>query len=187
MMCKVVYLTTKSFDAPARLFRDCLETELKKRGVEVVCYSTNWFKRLFSRHKTYGIAIAIDFFRDGKDGCGLILNERCGHLSRDFAYNISNTLDLLTPHIRWRNFRFVSSYHREWYRFFHNVSSNTKAIFYLCTYNNPADVNSYNMAFHKIITSFADDIVRCLHSNYDYHKYIEKVRRTKFKNYQEEE
>lgn len=190
-MCKVVYLTTKSFDSPAKLFRDKLAEELEHRGVEVVKNSTNWFKRLFAKHRTYGIALAIDFFRDGYDGCGLILNEKCSNISREFAYNISNTLDLLTPHIRWRDCIFVNSYNPEWFRFFNNVSSNTKAIFYLCTYNNPVDLNNYNIAFYSIIQAFADDIVRCLRSNYDYNEYMKNVRRSKqrfrFKDNEEEE
>ena len=181
-MCKSVYLTVKSFNRPARIFRNALATELKNRGIEVVCNSTNWFQRLFSTHKTYGIAIAIDFFYDKKDGCGLTLNKNCSNLSRDFAYSLSNNLDLLTPQIRWRDFKFVDSYDSEWFRFFNNVSSNTKAIFYLCTYNNSSDVNNYNVAFEAIIKSFADDIIRCLRSNYNYQEYQKRVMIAKLKN-----
>ena len=76
-MCKVVYLTSRSFDVPSREFKNALAEELKKRKVEVVMDSTCVVKRLFRKHRTFGIAIAIDFFRDGFDGCGLTLNRQC--------------------------------------------------------------------------------------------------------------
>jgi len=171
-MCKIVYLTTRCFDVAAKKFREALKDELHKRGVEVVTKSSCCLKQRFSKHNTYGIAIAIDFFRDkGGDGCGLTLNRKCSFISRDFAYNLSNALDLLTPQIRWRDFKFVESDDKEWFRFFNKVSASTKTIIYLCTKNNDSDWESYQLVFDKIVSSFTDEIIRCLRSNYDYNKY----------------
>lgn len=180
-MCKVVYLTTRCFDAPSKEFKMALAEELRNRKVEVVTDSTCALKRMFRRHKTYGIAIAIDFFRDGKDGCGLTLNRQCSYISRDFAYNISNIMDTLTPRIRWRDFKFVDSETYEWRKFFYKISSETKAIFYLCTYNNNVDYDIYSAAMYKIVKAFADEIVRCLRSNYDYKDYQRRVKIAKLK------
>ena len=180
-MCKVVYLTTRCFDSSAKKFRDALADELRNRNVEVVTNSSCLFKQYFMSHKTYGIAIAIDFYKDKKDGCGLTLNKKCSFISRDFAYNLSNALDLLTPSIRWRDFKFVDSYDREWYRFFNKISASTKAILYLCTKNNANDWDSYQTAFYKLVKSFADEIVRCLRSNYDYNKYQQSSKLAKLR------
>ena len=106
-MCKVVYLTSKRFDKPSKIFKEALADELRSRKVEVVIdYAYDLFNR-FRRHKTYGIALAFDFYRDNKQGCGLTLNKNCSFIGRDFAYNLSNNLDVLTPTIRWRDFKFV--------------------------------------------------------------------------------
>lgn len=180
-MCKIVYLTAKMFDTPAKQFRNALAGELEKRGVEVVTDTTNPIKRFFNSHKTYGIAIAIDFFRDNDKGCGLTLNKHCSYISRDFAYNLSNNLDMLTPSIRWRDFKFVDSWDNEWYKFFNKVSSETKAIFYLCTYNNSDDWDEYSLAFDKLVQAFADEIVRCLRSDYDCRVYAHNVRVARLK------
>lgn len=180
-MCQIVYLTSRCFDIPSRDFKNALACELRSRKIEVVTDTTCAFKRLFRRHKTYGIAIAIDFFRDGKNGCGLTLNRRCTYISRDFAYNISNSIDVLTPRIRWRDFKFVESGDKEWKNFFDKVSSETKAIFYLCTYNNDLDYDCFSSAFDKIVKAFADEIVRCLRSNYDYNDYQKRVKLAKLK------
>lgn len=180
-MCKVVYLTSRCFDKEAKEFRTALKMELEKRKIEVVVKSTCFFKQFFQRHHTYGIAIAIDFFRDGKGGCGLTLNQRCSSISGDFAYNLSNSLDLLMPQVRWRDFRFVRSDAAEWYMFFNNVSASTKAVLYLCTKNNKEDWDAYNTAKGEIVNQFAEEIVRCLRSNYDYNRYVQSVRLAKFK------
>lgn len=180
-MCKIVYLTSRCFDKAARQFRNALADELRNRKIEVVEQSSCRLKQYFMEHHTYGIAIAIDFFNDGKGGCGLTLNERCSCISRDFAYNLSNVLDLLTPSIRWRNFKFVDSENEEWYRFFNKVSASTKAILYLCTKNNDSDWDNYQSAFDKLIKSFADEIVRCLRSNYDYVKYQQSSKLAKLR------
>ena len=104
-MCKIVYLTSKRFDKPSSEFKKALADELRKRNVEVVTdYSYDWLN-YFRKHKTYGIAIAFDFYRDGKEGCGLTLNKNCSYISRDFAYNLSNVYDLLTPSLHWRDFK----------------------------------------------------------------------------------
>jgi len=181
-MCKVVYLTSRCFDWRSKQFKNLLADELRSRGVEVVTDTTCWLKMLFRRHKTYGIAIAFDFFREGTDGCGLTLNKQCSYLSRDFAYALSNNLDLLTPRIRWREFKFVDSYDKDWYKFFNKVSSATKAIFYLCTSTNPIEYDVFSVTQPQIVKGFADEIVRCLRSNYDYLSYQKSLRiaRTKY-------
>lgn len=180
-MCKIVYLTCKRFDKASRDFRDALFDELVERKIEVVTdYSYDIFN-LKKRHKTYGIALAFDFYKDGKTGCGLTLNKNCSFIGRDFAYNLSNDLDVLTPTIHWRDFQFVTSDDKEWFRFFNKVSSSTKAIFYLCTYNNPCDWDAYSIAFDKIIKLFADEIVRCLRSDYNADDYRKRVKMAKIK------
>lgn len=180
-MCKIVYLTSKCFDRPSKEFKNALITELKNRKVQVVSNTTCTIKRYFRKHKTYGIAIAIDFFRDGKQGCGLTLNRKCSYISRDFAYNISNSLDRLTPRIKWRDIRFVESEDNEWKIYFDKVSSETKAIFYLCTYNNSVEYDTFCSIFDKVVKSFADEIIRCLRSNYDYNDYQKRVKLAKLK------
>lgn len=180
-MCKVVYLTTRCFDRASRDFRDALAEELRNRKIDVVTKSTCKIKRYFAKHKTYGIALAIDFFRDNQSGCGLTLNKRCSFISRDFAYNLSNALDVLTPTIRWRDFKFVDSDDDDWYSFFNKVSASTKAILYLCTKNNDVDWENYQLAFDKLVKMFADEIVRCLRSNYDYVKYQQSAKLAKLK------
>ena len=150
-MCKIVYLTSKCFDKASRQFRNALANELRSRKIDVIEKSTCILKQFFMKHHTYGIAIAIDFFNDNKDGCGLTLNKRCSFISRDFAYNLSDALDLLTPSIRWRDFKFVDSDDKEWYKFFNKVSA------------------------------FADEIIRCLRSNYDYVKYQQSAKLAKLR------
>lgn len=180
-MCKVVYLTTRCFDKTSQKFRDALAEELRNRKIEVVTDSTCFIKRYFAKHHTYGIALAIDFFRDRGEGCGLTLNRRCSFISRDFAYNLSNALDILTPTIKWRDFKFVDSDDSQWYNFFNKVSASTKAILYLCTQTNESDYESYQLAFDKLVKMFADEIVRCLRSNYDYLKYQQSTKLAKLR------
>ena len=180
-MCKIVYLTTKMFDKPAKSFRNSLADELRKRGVEVVTDTDNPFKKFFASHKTYGMAIAIDFFKDNGSGCGLTLNKHCSAISREFAYSVSNNLDTLLPNMRWRDFKFVDSWDKQWRDFFYKVSSETKAIFYLCTYTNTEDLDGFLLAHDKLVRVFADEIVRCLRSNYDYKVYARNARFARFK------
>lgn len=180
-MCKIVYLTSKRFDKPSNDFKQALAKELRKRNVEVVVDSAYDFLNFFRKHKTYGIALAFDFYRDGKEGCGLTLNKNCSLIGRDFAYNLSNDYDILTPRIHWRDFEFVDSHNRQWFKFFNKVSSTTKAIFYLCTYNNTSDWNSFSIAFENIIKLFADEIVRCLRSDYNAEDYRKRVKRAKLR------
>lgn len=180
-MCKVVYLTSRCFDREARHFRDALAQELCSRNIEVVTKSTCWIKQFFTKHHTYGIAIALDFFRDNEEGCGLTLNRRCSPISRDFAYNLSDAVDVLTPTVKWRYFKFVDSEDKEWYKFFNKVSASTKAIFYLCNKTKESDLENYCLVFNKLVKSFADEIVRCLRSNYDYEKYQHSVRLAKLR------
>ena len=180
-MCKIVYLTSRRFDEPANKFKKALASELRNRKIEVVVDSAYDVFNFWRKHRTYGIALAFDFYRDGKVGCGLTLNKNCSFIGRDFAYNLSNDLDVLTPTIHWRDFQFVTSDDKEWFRFFNKVSSSTKAIFYLCTYNNPCDWDAYSIAFDKIIKLFADEIVRCLRSDYNADDYRKRVKMAKIK------
>lgn len=180
-MCKIVYLTTRRFDKPAKRFKDALASELRKRKVEVVTDNSYGFFNFFRKHKTFGIALAFDFYRDGKEGCGLTLNKNCSAISRDFAYNLSNDYDILTPRIHWREFKYVKSDDVEWHRFFNKISSTTKAIFYLCTYDNSSDWNAFSIAFENIIKLFADEIVRCLRSDYDTEDYRRRVKKAKLR------
>lgn len=180
-MCKIVYLTSRRFDEPSNKFKKALADELRKRNVEVVVDSSYDFFNYFRKHKTYGIALAFDFYRDGKEGCGLTLNKNCSAIGRDFAYNLSNEYDITTPRIHWRDFKYVNSDDREWYKFFNKVSSTTKAIFYLCTYTNESDWNAFSVAFENIIKLFADEIVRCLRSEYDTEDYRKRVKRAKLR------
>lgn len=180
-MCKVVFLTSRKFDSVSAHFRRALADELKHRGIEVVSRPTCWMMCRFRKHKTFGMAIGIDFFHDKQAGRGLTLSESCSNISRDFAYNLSNALDIIIPRTPWRDFKFVNSDDKTWYRFFNKVSSSTKAIFYLCTYNNPSDRNAYHITFAKQIRAFADEIVRCLRSEYDTANYQKRVKAAKLR------
>lgn len=180
-MCKIVYLTSRRFDEPSNKFKKALAKELRSRNVEVVLDSSYDFLNLFRKHKTFGIALAFDFYRDGGEGCGLTLNKNCSAISRDFAYSLSNDYDILTPKIHWREFKYVHSDDSEWYRFFNKISSTTKAIFYLCTHDNSSDWNAFSVAFDKVIKLFADEIVRCLRSDYDAEDYRKRVKKAKLR------
>ena len=180
-MCQVVYLTSRLFDAPSKYFKKALAKELRQHNVEVVTDTTYSIKKFFRRRHTYGIAIAIDFFRDKGSGSGLTLNQQCSFISRDFAYSISNALDKIMPRTRWRDFQFVSSRDKIWRLFFNKIHSEIKAIFYLCTYNNAVEYNTFMIRFDSVVKAFADEILRCLRSNYDVEDYQRRVRRAKLK------
>lgn len=175
-MCKVVYLTSKRFNTEARRFVRELADELRRHRVEVVTGSAYDVWNYFRPHRTFGIAVAVDFFRDHADGCSLTLNRVCPVLTRDFAYNLSNNYDLLTPQIRWRSFTFVDSYDRQWYRFFNRVSAEVKLIIYPATLTNEGDMDAYQNAKVDIIKVFADEILRCLRSNYNYSAYAKAAK-----------
>lgn len=183
-MCKIVYLTTRLFDAPSNRFKKALAGELRKRDIEVVTDTTFSLRRLFRRQHTYGMSIAIDFFRDGTEGgsgSGLVLSEKCSFISRDFAYSLSNVMDDALPRVRWRDFRFVSNEDKTWKKFFKNIHSETKAIFYLCTYNRESEYNMFMVKFDEIVRVFADEIVRCLKSNYNVRDYHHRVKQARLK------
>lgn len=180
-MCKVVFLTSRKFDSVSAHFRRALADELKHRGIEVVSRPTCWMMCRFRKHKTFGMAIGIDFFHDKQAGRGLTLSESCPPISREFAYNVSNALDTVTPRIPWRDFRFVSTVQKKWQLFFKHVNASTKAIFYICTYNNPRDLNVYHVTFEKQIQVFAEEIVRCLRSGYDVADYQKRVKVARLK------
>lgn len=175
-MNKIVYLTYKRFDFISKDFVKSLATELRNRNVEVVTDSSFDVLNCFRRHKTYGIAIALDLYRNGEEGAGLTLNKDCSTISRDFAYNISNSYDITTPLIKWRTFEFVDSDNKDWYRFFNKISSKTKAIFHLFTFTNSKERNEFYVVYNDIVKLFVDEIVRCLRSNYDDANYRTRVK-----------
>jgi len=180
-MCKVVYLTRKSFNRHAKYFVNALENELRSRKIKVVSRSTNFVKALIKKHREYSVAIAIDFFDDYGKGGGLTLNKRCSEMSKVFASILSDNVDRIMPRVYWRDLRFVSSDDADWYKYFNNVSAEIKMIFYLCTINNANDLEEYHASFDKLIKIFADEIVRCLRSDDDYKTYIKSVKIAKLK------
>lgn len=182
MVNKTVYLTSRRFDAPSYSFKRALAEELRNRKIEVIeDYTQDLFNVLTKKHKTYGIAIGIDFYRDGKKGRGLTLNKNCSFISRDFAYNLSNGLDVLIPAIFWRDLNFTTSDDKTWYKFFNKVSSSTKAIFYLCTLNSAPEWETYNILKAEMVRVFADEVVRCLRSEYNPEDYTKRVKAAKLK------
>lgn len=177
-----VYLTSKRFDSPARNLRNAIFNELKKRGVDGIKIGNSQdVLNMFRSHKTFKIAIAFDFYKDGMKGSGITLNEDCSSISRDFAYTLSSNYDVITPMISWRDIRFVDSYDKEWFRFFNNISANTKMIFHLCTYNNPSDKDEFHTSFEKIVSLFVEEIIRCLRSECDSDNYRKRVEIAKMK------
>lgn len=173
-MCKTVYLTSKRFSKPADRFKYLLAAELRRRGIEVVTdYAYDIFN-CWRRHKTFGIAIALDFFRDEGSGSGMKINKNCNSIARDFAFNLSDSLDVLTPGIGWRRFEYVDSYDEDWYKFYNKVSATTKVVLYLCTLSNRPEYDKFVSAEDAIVASFADEILRCLRSNYNWSEYVKK-------------
>lgn len=180
-MCKIVYLTVKRFDKQSKEFRCSLANELRRKGVEVVeAYNQDIFNR-FRKHKTYGVALAFEFYKDGGSGRGLTLRKDSSYINREFAYNLSNNLDFIQPNIRWRELTFLESNDKPWYNAFNKVSSETKAIFNLCTSNNPTDLEKYFVSFNETIRKFSDEIIRCLRSEYDVENYRKRVKVAKRK------
>lgn len=174
-MCKIVYLTSERFDKHANVFKRALAKELTKRKVEVrLRYSWGIFN-IFRRKKRYGIALAFDFYKDGKQGRGITLNDNCTYIGREFAYNLSSNLDISAPDIKWRDFKFIDSNSKEWKKYFYNISATTRAILYLSSVNNEHDWLNYSITFEKTVRLFADEIVRCLRSEYNVDKYRKSV------------
>ena len=180
-MCKIVYLTCNRFNREARDFRNSLAEELRKRNIEVVTGYAYDFFNFWRKHKTYGISIAFDFYNDGLRGAGLTLNKNCNYIARDFAYNLCNEIDNFTPEITWRDFKFVSSEDKTWFHYFNKISSTTKAIFHLCTKNNPVEWELFSVARENIVKLFANEIVRCLRSNYNSENYRKRVMAAKLR------
>lgn len=182
-MCKIIYLTSKRFDYTSRHFCNLLQQELRKRNLEVVYKPRNDVFNIFRTHKIYGIALGIDFYNDGGSGSGLTLNKRCSNIGRQFAYSLSNGLDDVYPDIIWRDITFVDSLDKEWYKFFNKISATTKAIFHLCTKNNEYEYETFITKEDKCVKVFADEIIRCIRSDYNTERYMEKV---KFSRYQQQ-
>lgn len=184
-MCKIVYLTAKRFDTNSASFCNSLKSELEKRKVEVVFNKSNDIFNIFRKHKVYGISIAFDFYTDNKKGSGLTLSKRCSNIGRQFAYNLSNGIDGVYPDIIWRDISFVDSNDKIWYKYFNKVSSTTKAIFHLCTINNEFEFETFITNEERLVKVFADEIVRCLRSNYDTSNYMQRVQFAKYKQQRE--
>lgn len=179
MKDKKVFLTSRRWDKPSLIFRKALEQELISRGVNVYSDAAFDVFNFYRRHHTYDISIAIDFHRDDGNGCSLTLNRNSTPMSRDFAFAVSDNLDLVLPSLQWRSFDFVDSMDVTWYKFFNKVSSDVKVLFYLCTYTNPVDWELYSVAFKDVVNIFADEIVRCLQSNRSNKVYNEAIKLAK--------
>ena len=180
-MCNIVYLTVNRCDRPARRFAAALASALRARRIEVVEeYSYDLFN-FWKRHRTYGIALAFDFYRDDRRGSGLTLNKNCSAIGRDFSYELCNAIDRITPEIIWRDFQFVSSDDGAWFRYFNRVSSKTKAIFHICNSTIEEDRDIYNTHFDALVAVFTDEIVRCLRSNYNPEDYRRRVKAVKLR------
>jgi len=180
-MCKIVYLTVNRCDRSARRFADSLASALRERRIEVVEDYSYDLLNFWKRHRTYGIALAFDFYRDNQRGSGLTLNQNCSAIGRDFSYELCNAIDHITPGIIWRDFQFVKSDDQTWFRFFNRVSSTTKAIFHICNSTIEEDRDIYNTHFDALIEVFTDEIVRCLRSNYNPDDYRKRVKAVKLK------
>lgn len=174
-MYKTVYFTHSRFNREARDFCAALARELRGRNVVVETGSAYDLFNCLRRHKTYGLALAFNFYDDGGNGAGLTLNKNCSSITRDFAYNLCDGIDAIVPEIVWRKFDFVDSYDAAWYAAFNKVSAAVKVIFYLCTKNNPVEWDIYTSARERIVKLFADEIVRCLRSNYSSENYRKRV------------
>ena len=180
-MCKTVYLTSKRFDYASRYFCNLLKKELQKRNIDVVFKKNNDIFNIFRKRKVYGIALGFDFYNDGKNGSGLTLNKRCSNIGRQFAYSLSNGIDSIYPDIIWRDILFVDSKEKTWFKNFNKVSATTKAIFHLCTKNNEYEYEVFITYEERLVKVFADEIVRCLRSNYDTGNYMQRIQFARYK------
>ena len=180
-MCNIVYLTVNRGDSAARKFSAALASALRARQIEVVEEYSYDLLNFWKQHRTYGIAIAFDFYRDAQRGSGLTLNKNCSTIGRDFAYELCNAIDRIIPEIIWRDFQFVKSDDPTWFRFFNKVSSTTKAIFHICNNTIEEDRDIYNTHFNTLIEVFTDEIVRCLRSNYNPDDYRKRVKAVKLR------
>lgn len=180
-MCNIVYLTVNRGDRAARRFTAALAAALRARRIETVEEYSYDLLNFWKRHRTYGIALAFDFYDDSIRGSGLTLNKNCSTIGRDFAYELCNAIDRTMPETLWRDFQFVKSDDRTWYRFFNQVSSNTKSIFHLCNKRIDADWEIYNTHFEQLVKIFTDEIVRCLRSRYNPDEYRKRVRAVKLR------
>ena len=180
-MCNIVYLTVNRGDGAARKFSAALASALRARQIEVVEEYSYDLLNFWKRHRTYGIAIAFDFYRDAQRGSSLTLNKNCSTIGRDFAYELCNAIDRAIPDVVWRDFQFVKSDDRNWYRFFNQVSSNIKSIFHLCNKNIESDWETYNTHIPELVKIFTDEIVRCLRSRYNPEEYRKRVQAVKLR------
>lgn len=167
-----ILLIRRSFDFRSKRFIKELIDMLKSYNIQVATQTTNFISCHFRKHHTYNLAIGIDFFRDFNDGAAVTVNSRASKLSLQFAYSLSSALDDFTPTIRWRGFSFVSSYDRNWFKFFNGVSADSKLIFYLCTLTNRNEVECFENERKNIEQAFASEIVRYIRNASDVERYV---------------
>ena len=178
-MCKTVYITTRCFDYTSSYFCELLKKELESRNIDVVYKKSGC--RWLSRNKVYGIALAFDFYNDNQFGSGLTLSKTCSNISKQFAYSLSNAIDSIYPDIVWRAIDFVDSKDKGWNKYFRKISSTTKALFHLCTKNNEYEYETFITHIEELVKVIANEIVRCLRSNYDVRNYIQRVQYARYK------
>lgn len=169
-----ILLIRRSFDFRSKRFIRELTQMLSEYDVTVLSQTTNFISCHFRHHRTYDLAIGIDFFRDFNDGAAVTINSRASKMSLQFAYSLSSALDDFTPLIRWRGFNFVSSYDRQWYKFFNGVSADSKLIFYLCTLTNRNEAECFENEHQNIERAFASEIVRYLRNANDAERYVKQ-------------
>lgn len=157
-MCRSVYLTCRRFDKIAREFVRDLAKALKEIGIEVHTGVARDVFSVFRFHRTYDVAVGIDFHRDEGSGGSLCLNSLCSPIGREFAYNLSKALDIAMPKTRWRELAYVKSSNKTWAKFFWRVSSQAKCLFYICTASRPVEIEEYYVAKSEIISLFAEQI-----------------------------
>ena len=180
-MCNTVYITHRRFNRQAADFSIKLAEELRRRKIEVeIGFANDIFNFLSRPHKTYGIAIAIDFFKEGEASRGITINKRSSLLTKHFIYTLSTFLDSVTPILKWRELNFVSSDDCIWFKFFNKISSEVKFIYHPCVYKN-SYCEEYLISFEKTIHAISDEVIRCLRSDCDYDDYRKRVRIAKTK------
>ena len=167
-------MISNRFDYNSIRFIEKLEQELSNRKIEVVIDNTYDFLTFFKRHKTYGISIGFDFYKDSESGRGIILNKFSSNISRAFAYGLSSNIDKVLPS-KWREFEFVKSDNKTWYKFFNKISAEAKIIFYFGSKNNTEEFEEFLTSSEKFVKVFADEIVRCLRSDYNYLDYQKRI------------
>lgn len=180
-MCKSVCLIYNRFDFNSKEFCYSLGEELKKNRIDFDINNSNDIFNKFRKHKTYRIAIGVEFFSNGEIGRGLVINDKCSYISNEFAYTLSNNVDSINSKIRWRDFEFMESDAPKWFKFFNKVSAEVKLIFHPCVKNCYSSCEEYSVTFEKTIKIFTEEIVRCLRADCDFFEYKKRVKLSKVK------